>query len=246
MKPWNTDTDEEPSDARPVSTAGIALAMGCFALAFLLMGGACYVALGWDVSRKVQHIAVAVGTLAASMVFAGLGALSLARKGSRTKGRRSQHNFGNAALRKPDPVRQRLETLDLTDKELEVALLILQHHSYNDIAQISGITPRTVQFHASNVFHKAQVARRRDFERLLLEKTKATIEPSVSTAEGAASCSLAPGNATPPCNFPECAVCQRKDRMACVRPAQNPAASANPPQSARTYLSPRQPKGNGW
>ena len=48
--------------------------------------------------------------------------------------------------------RQRLEALSLTPRETTVAQLILQQCSYQDIAERCQLAPRTVQFHASNIF----------------------------------------------------------------------------------------------
>ena len=63
--------------------------------------------------------------------------------------------------------RQRLEALGLTPRETTVAQLILQQCSYQDIAERCQLAPRTVQFHASNIFRKAGVSRRREFEQLV-------------------------------------------------------------------------------
>lgn len=63
--------------------------------------------------------------------------------------------------------RQRLEALSLTPRETTVAQLILQQCSYQDIAERCQLAPRTVQFHASNIFRKAGVSRRREFEQLV-------------------------------------------------------------------------------
>lgn len=58
-----------------------------------------------------------------------------------------------------------LASIGLTPREHTIAQLILEHRSYQDIGQRCKVSPRTVQFHASNIFHKAHVARRGDFER---------------------------------------------------------------------------------
>lgn len=215
---------------RTPSAAAVAVAMGCFAVAFLLMGGACYLALGWDASPMVQRPAVAAGTLAAAVAFAGLGVLNLARFNAGKQTRHSKSSQAEARAKEPDLTQKRLDALDLTDKEREVALLILQHRSYCDIAELSGITPRTVQFHASNVFHKAQVTRRRDFERLMLEKIPSPAEPPPAGVAGASNCLTSAPFATPPCAFPECAACQREDRMACLRTEHPAFSEPRPPQ----------------
>lgn len=201
--------------------------MGCFALAFLLMGGACYLALDWP-RAGVQELAVALSTLAAAVAFVGFGTFVLARQGI---GRQTS-NAKQESKTAPDPIAQRLDALGLTGKEHDVALLILQRRSYNDIASACGIAPRTVQFHASNVFHKAGVPRRRDFERAMREG---------SLAGGGTGAARRP--ITPPCAFPECAVCQRKGRMPCLK---EPRPSGHGRPRERPHMSPRQPKGNDW
>lgn len=58
-----------------------------------------------------------------------------------------------------------LGSIGLTPRERIIAQLILDHHSYKDIGRRCKVSPRTVQFHATNIFQKAHVAHRRDFER---------------------------------------------------------------------------------
>ena len=65
-------------------------------------------------------------------------------------------------------IRRELDALGLTPRETTIAELILQHRSYDEIAVMCRLSPRTVQFHASNIFRKAYVTRRREFERIML------------------------------------------------------------------------------
>lgn len=58
-----------------------------------------------------------------------------------------------------------LGSIGLTPRERTIAQLILEHRSYQDIGRRCKVSPRTVQFHASNIFHKAHVTRRGEFER---------------------------------------------------------------------------------
>lgn len=146
---------------RTAQTIGIAAALGCFVLAFVMMGGACCLMLDWPGSLDLRSTSLAVCTLAAALAFVGFGVLCLLQR----------RNGGPSAFAAPplrDPIEYKLDALDLTDKERAVARLILQHRSYRDIADLCRIAPRTVQFHATNVFRKADVHRRRDFEHLML------------------------------------------------------------------------------
>lgn len=134
-----------------------------------MMGGACCLMLDWPGSLDLRSTSLAVCTLAASLAFVGFGVLCLLQR----------RNGGPSAFTAPplrDPIEYRLDALDLTDKERAVARLILQHQSYRDIAHLCRIAPRTVQFHASNVFRKADVHRRRDFEHLMLTPSPLPLE----------------------------------------------------------------------
>lgn len=53
----------------------------------------------------------------------------------------------------PNPLR-------LTSREWEVSLLVANHKSNEDIAQLLKITPRTVKFHLSHVMEKLQLSSR--------------------------------------------------------------------------------------
>lgn len=67
-----------------------------------------------------------------------------------------------------EQIQGELDSLGLTPKEMPIAKLILQHQSYATIAAERHLAVRTVQFHATNIFRKAYVSNRRDFERVIL------------------------------------------------------------------------------
>ena len=80
-------------------------------------------------------------------------------------------------------LRRRLDAFGLTPREVTVAQLILEHRCYQNIADQLGLSPRTVQFHASNIFRKASVERRRAFEHLLLTAEGESAAPSTGPYE---------------------------------------------------------------
>ena len=168
-----------PSAPDSQQAVGLAAALGCFVLALVLMAGACCLMLDWSTTLDLRATSLAVCTLAAALAFVGFGVLCLLQK-REDKTRQETLAF----LR--DPVEYQLDRLDLTDKERSVARLILSHHSYNDIARLCHIAPRTVQFHATNVFRKAAVARRRDFENLILNPPASELAAAGITAAGVA------------------------------------------------------------
>ena len=94
--------------------------------------------------------------------------------------------------------RQRLEALGLTPRETTVAQLILQQCSYQDIAERCQLAPRTVQFHASNIFRKAGVSRRREFEQLV----NGTAPPPPAARAPAPAARVAPAADVPPAPIP--------------------------------------------
>ena len=57
-----------------------------------------------------------------------------------------------------------LGRLNLTDRETVVAYAILEGATYREIGERMGVTERTVKYHASNIFKKAGVKTRHDFE----------------------------------------------------------------------------------
>lgn len=170
------DRDATPS-AAPQQAVALAAALGCFVLALVLMAGACCLMLDWPTTLDLRATSLAVCTLAAALAFVGFGVLCLLQK-------REEQTRQDALKFLRDPVEYQLDRLDLTDKERSVARLILSHHSYNDIARLCHIAPRTVQFHATNVFRKAAVGRRRDFEHLMLNPPVSGLVAGMATAGG--------------------------------------------------------------
>lgn len=170
------DRDATPSAASQQAVA-LAAALGCFVLALVLMAGACCLMLDWPTTLDLRATSLAVCTLAAALAFVGFGVLCLLQK-------REEQTRQEALTFLRDPVEYQLDRLDLTDKERSVARLILSHHSYNDIARLCHIAPRTVQFHATNVFRKAAVGRRRDFEHLMLNPPAGELMAGMATAGG--------------------------------------------------------------
>lgn len=51
----------------------------------------------------------------------------------------------------------------LSEREKEIAILLLEGKTYNEIALNVSITPRTVKAHAAHIYHKLQVKDRLDF-----------------------------------------------------------------------------------
>jgi two-component system, NarL family, response regulator LiaR len=51
----------------------------------------------------------------------------------------------------------------LSEREQEIALLLLEGKTYNAVADKLSITPRTVKAHTTSIFHKLQVKDRLDF-----------------------------------------------------------------------------------
>ncbi len=171
--------DPRPAPSKPrrrpsPSSVARGAAVACFAFALFMIVGACFMAMDWPAPLEMSAAALSVSTLAGALAFMGFGILCLIRK---------EAPAANAeAAEREDPVERRLRALHLTAKELTVARLILQHRSYGDIARLCDITPRTVQFHASNIFHKAHAARRRDFEHLILDGTTDAAESASPSA----------------------------------------------------------------
>lgn len=64
---------------------------------------------------------------------------------------------------KNDPVKSKIIYQDLTRREFEIALSILNDFSYKEIAKDLFIAERTVSKHASNIFKKTGVKNRRQF-----------------------------------------------------------------------------------
>lgn len=151
--------ESSPGDVPP-SRLARAGALGCFSAACLLAGAAISLALHGGAAEAAGAL-VACAVLVGAIALAGLGIL-LAR---RERGLRTQELRRTGRIER---IQHELDLLGLTPKEMPIAKLILQHSSYDDIARALAIAPRTVQFHASNIYRKAYVTRRRDFERLML------------------------------------------------------------------------------
>lgn len=151
----------EPAAPRRSSTVTLAGALGCFAAACLLAGAAACIALGAPVPAGLGQSALIAAAAAGALALVGIGATLALRERSLRQG--EARAAGRMAR-----IRRELDAMGLTPRETAVAERILQHRCYQDIAEEMGLSPRTVQFHASNIFRKAYVTRRRDFERLLL------------------------------------------------------------------------------
>lgn len=220
----------QPAASAPSSrtgqTIGLAAALGCFTLALVMMGGACCLLLDWPIALDLRSAALAVCTLAAALAFAGFGVLCLLQ--SKDGGR------SLAGLPPRDPLECKLDQLNLTEKEREVARLILRHRSYRDIAQLCHIAPRTVQFHATNVFRKAQVSRRRDFEHRMLTPSPTAL-PLASPAESAEASNASSQDDTPASERPSRATARHPAR--CPRPGTAPT-TARSRQSQRSHRHP--------
>lgn len=153
------------------STLALIGALGCFAAACLLAGAAACIALGAPAPSGLGQSALIAAAAAGALALVGIGVtVALRERGLRQSEAR--------AVGRIDRIRRELDGMGLTPRETAVAERILQHRCYQDIADEMGLSPRTVQFHASNIFRKAYVTRRRDFERLLLA------EPAEGGPEG--------------------------------------------------------------
>ncbi|MEY8460472.1 helix-turn-helix transcriptional regulator [Eggerthellaceae bacterium 24-137] len=149
------------TDRTRLSTPCFIGAVASFAAACALGGGACSIALGNPSPDDLPRMAALLGALAWAAGLIGAGLLLALRQRELRKG---EARLTSRAER----IRCELDALGLTPRETTIAELILQHRSYDDIAERCHLSPRTVQFHASNIFRKAYVTRRREFERLML------------------------------------------------------------------------------
>ncbi|MCI8305534.1 MAG: hypothetical protein HFJ69_03000 [Enterorhabdus sp.] len=154
----------------------IAAALGCIALGCLLAGAAGCLALGAPAPQGLGQSAVIIGATAMALGLVGVGAL-LARRGRALRLAESRREA------EAERLRRRLDAFGLTPREVTVAQLILEHRCYQNIADQLGLSPRTVQFHASNIFRKASVERRRAFEHLLLTAEGESAAPSTGPYE---------------------------------------------------------------
>ncbi|WP_282191298.1 helix-turn-helix transcriptional regulator [Adlercreutzia caecimuris] len=158
-------TDLRGAPPRPVSAPRslpyLIGALTAFGAACALGGGACSIALGNPASTDALHLSLIAGALACAAGFIAIGIMLALRQ--RDLRRQEMHLASRAEL-----IRRELDALGLTPRETTIAELILQHRSYDEIAVMCRLSPRTVQFHASNIFRKAYVTRRREFERIML------------------------------------------------------------------------------
>lgn len=150
-----------PPSAPERSRRTMGVALGCFGMACGLAGAAICLVLAAPSQSDGTLAIVACAAVAVAVALVGTGLLLALRE-------RRQHTQELRRASRIERIHHELDLLGLTPKEIPVAKLILQHQSYDDIARTLGIATRTVQFHASNIYHKAYVTRRRDFERLIL------------------------------------------------------------------------------
>lgn len=150
-----------PERADRPTTLLFAGAIASFGLALVLIGAAACLAAGAPVPVGFDQSALVLGALAAACVLAAFGMVLALRERSL----RVQHLRRTT---RAERIQSELDSLGLTPKEMVIAKLILQHKSYADIAADRHLAVRTVQFHATNIFRKAYVGNRRDFERVIL------------------------------------------------------------------------------
>lgn len=155
----NHENARERTD-RP-TTLLFAGAVTSFGLAFVLIGAAASFAAGAPAPANLDQSTLVFGSLAAACALAALGMmLALRERSLRTQQMRR--------VTRAEQIQGELDSLGLTPKEMPIAKLILQHQSYATIAAERHLAVRTVQFHATNIFRKAYVSNRRDFERVIL------------------------------------------------------------------------------
>ena len=154
----NHENTGERTD-RP-ATLLFAGAVASFGLAFVLIGAA-VVRRRSASAGEPRPVDLVFGSLAAACALAALGMmLALRERSLRTQQMRR--------VTRAEQIQGELDSLGLTPKEMPIAKLILQHQSYAAIAAERHLAVRTVQFHATNIFRKAYVSNRRDFERVIL------------------------------------------------------------------------------
>lgn len=136
-------------------------AVASFGLALVLIGATVSFAAGAPAPANLDQSTLVFGSLAAACALAALGMmLALRERSLRTQQMRR--------VTRAEQIQGELDSLGLTPKEMPIAKLILQHQSYATIAAERHLAVRTVQFHATNIFRKAYVSNRRDFERVIL------------------------------------------------------------------------------
>lgn len=159
LSPHNREnTGERPDRTGALLFAG---AVASFGLALVLIGAAVSFAAGAPAPANLDQSTLVFGSLAAACALAALGMmLALRERSLRTQQMRR--------VTRAEQIQGELDSLGLTPKEMPIAKLILQHQSYATIAAERHLAVRTVQFHATNIFRKAYVSNRRDFERVIL------------------------------------------------------------------------------
>jgi len=66
-------------------------------------------------------------------------------------------------LYEKEMINNMFDAYHLTARELDVAKMILQGKSYNEIAELTGLVPKTVSKHASNIFKKTKNSKKAEF-----------------------------------------------------------------------------------
>lgn len=220
----NHENARERTD-RP-TTLLFAGAVTSFGLAFVLIGAAASFAAGAPAPANLDQSTLVFGSLAAACALAALGMmLALRERSLRTQQMRR--------VTRAEQIQGELDSLGLTPKEMPIAKLILQHQSYATIAAERHLAVRTVQFHATNIFRKAYVSNRRDFERVILtdERDDNRHDGGRRDAPCCRSDQTAPpdgrGAAHPGCALRgqnACMAGHSSDNPATVLPAQNPGS----------------------
>ena len=124
-------------------------AVASFGLALVLIGAAVSCAAGAPAPANLDQSTLVFGSLAAACALAALGMmLALRERSLRTQQMRR--------VTRAEQIQGELDSLGLTPKEMPIAKLILQHQSYATIAAERHLAVRTVQFHATNIFRRAQ------------------------------------------------------------------------------------------
>lgn len=160
------------------STLLFAGALSSFGIALMLAGAAACIAAGAPLPLGLDQSAIVFAAPAAACGMAAIGMLLALRE----RNLRAQHL---RRITRAEQIQNELDHLDLTPKEMPIAKLILQHKSYADIAADRHLAVRTVQFHATNIFRKAYVNNRRDFEHAILADERDPADPRRGVRQGA-------------------------------------------------------------
>lgn len=128
------------------------------ALPILLLSGSLPCSLGvlFSTNTGVAFTTIATGAsvcIAALAVFYAVGSMRAVSAAAAAD-----------AARAAEPPEPTLDDLGLTPQERRIAALILEGRTYKQITVDCDISERTVKFHAKNVFEKAGVKNRREFE----------------------------------------------------------------------------------